>query len=172
VKVVANAGPLVALGKIGLVHLPHQLYGVVLIPSAVYQEVVIRGMELEQPDAHVVQLAIARQEFVVVDMSDADLSDEVRSLPLGKGEKHAIQLGLAESADWVLLDDLLARESALRIGLKVKGTLGIIVEAYRKALLTDQESDLTFQALLAREDIWISETSIRRVWDELRQGGG
>jgi len=42
-KVVSNAGPLMALGKLGLVHLLHQLYGPVMIPTAVYDEVVTRG---------------------------------------------------------------------------------------------------------------------------------
>jgi len=168
VKVITNAGPLVALGKLGLVHLLQQLYGPVSMPSAIHQEVVIRGLELEQPDAYVIQLALARQELVVVDTDDADLSDDIRSLPLGKGEKHAIQLGLKESADWVLLDDLLAREEAQRLGLKIKGTLGIIVESYRKAFITYQESELIFHAILTREDIWISETLVQRVWDELR----
>ncbi len=42
-KVVSNAGPLMALGKLGLVHLLHQLYGPVMLPTAVYDEVVTRG---------------------------------------------------------------------------------------------------------------------------------
>jgi len=43
------------LGKLGLLHLLHQLYGPVSIPSAVHEEVVIRGLEMEQPDAYAVQ---------------------------------------------------------------------------------------------------------------------
>ena len=53
-----------------------------------------------------------------------------------------------------------------------EGTLGIIVEAYRKALMTHHESELIFHAILTREDIWISEALVQRVWDELRKGGG
>ena len=167
-KVVANAGPLMALGKLALVHLLSRLYGPVLVPSAVYEEVVIRGLELEQPDAYAVELAIARKELKVVDMDDADLSEIVRALPLHRGEKQAIQLGLRESADWVLLDDWLAREEAQRLGLKVKGTLGIIADAYRRGLISLNEVELIFQAIIAREDIWISDALVRRVWDELR----
>ena len=100
-KVVANAGPLMALGKLGLLHLLHQLYGPVLVPSIVHEEVVIHGLELEQPDAYATQLAIARRELLVVNMTDADLSEAVQALPLGIGEKQAIQLGLTQSADWV-----------------------------------------------------------------------
>src|SRR5512136_2252680 len=116
-KVVTNAGPLMALGKLGLVHLLHQLYDPVLVPSAVHDEVVVRGLELGQPDAYAVQSAVIRQEIVVVDMGAVSLSEAVQLLPIGKGEKQSIQLGLQESPDWILLDDLLAREEAQRLGL-------------------------------------------------------
>jgi len=168
-KVVANAGPLMALGKLGLVRLLYQLYGPVLIPSAVYNEVVTHGLELEQADAYAVELAVARKELVVVAMDDADLSEAVHALPLGKGEKQVIQLGLKESPDWVLMDDLLAREEAERLGLKAKGTLGIIAEAYRQGLMTISEVELIFQAVVAREDIWISEGLVHRVWVDLQK---
>ena len=164
-KVVSNAGPLMALGKLGLVHLLHQLYGPVMIPVAVYDEVVTRGLELGLPDAYVIQLAIARRELVIVQMDTADMSQAIQALSIGEGEKQAIQLGMTEAADLVLLDDLLAREEAQRLELKIKGTLGIIVHAYHQGLITSREIEITFRAILEREDIWISESLVRRVRD-------
>ena len=41
--VVSNAGPLMALGKLGALHLFERLYGSVLLPTAVHEEVVLRG---------------------------------------------------------------------------------------------------------------------------------
>ena len=123
-KVVVNAGPLMTLGKLGLVHLLHSLYGSVLIPTAVHKEVVTQGLKLGRPNAYATQLAIVRRELAVIEVDDADLSQEVQELPIGAGEKQVIQLGLTESADWVLLDDLLAREEAQELGLNVKGALG------------------------------------------------
>ncbi len=168
-KVVSNAGPLMAFGKLGLVHLLHQLYGPVLVPSAVHEEVVARGLEAGQPDAYAVQLAIARNEIVVVPVEDASLPEAVQALPLGRGEKQAIYLGLQEDVDWTLLDDLLAREEAQRLGLKIKGSVGVIVESYRKNVMSLQEVEIAFQAILDRDDIWISDALIRRVWGELRK---
>lgn len=89
--------------------------------------------------------------------------------PLHLGERAAIQLAKQEEADCVLLDDQLAREQAQELGLHVKGTLGVIVEAFRQRLLTAQEVDLVFQAILDRDDIWISDALVRRVWDAWRQ---
>ena len=71
----------------------------------------------------------------------------------------------------MLLDDLLAREEAQRLGLKVKGTLGVIAQAYRNGLMTLAEVELTFQAILDREDIWISDALVRRVWNQLKKAG-
>lgn len=161
--VVTNAGPLMALGKLGLVHLLYALYGPVLVPEEVYHEVVHRGLTLGQPDAHAVQLAVARNELKVIAPDDADSLEESLTLSIDAGEVQAIRLGLREQADWVLLDDLLAREEAQRIGLRVKGTLGILVDACRKSLLAVEEAELVFQAILEREDIWISSALVRRV---------
>ena len=71
----------------------------------------------------------------------------------------------------MLLDDLLAREEAQRLGLKIKGTLGVIAQAYRNGLMTLAEVELTFQAILDREDIWISDALVRRVWNQLKKAG-
>jgi len=45
---------------------------------------------------------------------------------LGKGEAEAIALSIETGADLVILDDHAARAEAMRLGLAVKGTLGII----------------------------------------------
>ena len=71
----------------------------------------------------------------------------------------------------MLLDDQLAREEAQRLGLKIKGTLGVIAQAYRNGLMTLAEVELTFQAILDREDIWISDALVRRVWNQLKKAG-
>ena len=80
-KAVSNAGPLMALGKLGLVSLFHALYNSVLIPTAVYEEVVTRGLEQNQSDAYAVQLAIARNEIGVIDVPPETISEVIRTWP-------------------------------------------------------------------------------------------
>jgi predicted nucleic acid-binding protein len=104
----------------------------------------------------------------VVDVSEADLPGDDWATALHVGERSAIQLARQETADWLLLDDQLAREHAQRLGLKVKGTLGIIVEAYRRRFMTAAEVEIVFRAILDRDDIWISDALVRRVWDAWR----
>jgi predicted nucleic acid-binding protein len=57
---------------------------------------------------------------------------------LDRGEKQAIQLTMNENADWVLLDDMQARIEAKKLGLRVKGTLGVFVDAVRQSVLNTQ----------------------------------
>jgi len=45
---------------------------------------------------------------------------------LGRGEAEVITIALETEADIVALDDHVARTEAMRLGLQVKGTLGII----------------------------------------------
>lgn len=166
-KAVVDAGPLIAPAKLGLVHLLGLLYDPVLVPDVVYQEVVTRGLELGQPDAYAVQMAVARQELVVVSVDLAE-TPTVQEAALQLGERAAIHLARLEAADWVLLDDQLARECALGFALHVKGTLGVVLEAYRQQRLTAREVELVFQAILDRDDIWINDVLARRVLDAWR----
>ncbi|NTU62332.1 MAG: hypothetical protein HGB05_02760 [Chloroflexi bacterium] len=167
-KAVSNAGPLMALGKLGLMSLLHALYDSVLIPTAVYEEVVTVGLATNQPDAYAVQLAIARNEIGVIAVPPETLSEVIRAWPLQTGEKHAIQLAMTEAADWVLLDDRLARECAQQVRLNVIGTLDIIVAAYRRQVLSLHEVEVVLQSILDRDDIWLSAELVKQVWEQLR----
>lgn len=60
--VVCDSGPLMALAKLNRLLLLRKLFGKVLIPQAVYQETVIRGMRQGYPDA----LAIGGIHFPLV----------------------------------------------------------------------------------------------------------
>ncbi len=48
-------------------------------------------------------------------------------------------------------------------GLNVKGTLGVIIQAYHRGLLELNDAESIIEAIMSREDIWISEELCRRV---------
>ena len=168
-KAVCNAGPLIALGKLDLVFVLRHLYDEIWCPSAVYEEVVVQGLDLGHPDAYVVERAVRRGLIVVKEVPPEGISEVVQSLPIGRGEKQTIHLALVESADWVLMDDLLAREKAEKLGLRVKGTLGVIVDAYRRQVISLGDVELAFHSIMEREDIWIAKPLVQRVWNALRR---
>lgn len=128
--VVANSGPLIALAKIGRHDLLHDLFERICIPQAVFDEVVVSGSG--QPGAQETNDA----EWITVRPVRYMLAVTVLTEELGLGESEAIVLAQELGADWILLDDALARRKAERIGLSVMGTLGILVIAKNAGIIT------------------------------------
>jgi len=56
----------------------------------------------------------------------------------------------------VLLDDETARAEARRVGLHVRGTLGVLAQAHRQGLLSFPQLELLINEIAARPDIWIA----------------
>ena len=166
-KVVSNSGPLMALAKIGQIGLLYPVYGVVLIPNAVYEETVFSGLVRGEADAVNIEMALRRKQLKVITQAENKLSKKVEALSLDRGEKHAIQLAISEKADLILLDDMQARKEAKALELPVKGTLGIFVDAVRQSVLELADIDVIFDAILKRDDIWIAEELVHRVWEGL-----
>lgn len=59
-----------------------------------------------------------------------------------------ILLGRELQADWVLIDERLGRRVALSLGLPVKGTLGILLVAFRAGLISKVEAKESVQELV------------------------
>lgn len=167
---VADAGPVIALAKLDHLALLPVLYDQVLLPSQVHDEVIVRGQAGGHADADAVRAAIAGGGLRLLNTAEEALPAAVRALPLGLGELHAIHAAIRYRVDWLLVDDAEARLAAARLNLRVKGTLGVIVDASRSDVLTTAERDAIFATLIARQDIWLDEELVRRVWDALREG--
>lgn len=54
---------------------------------------------------------------------------------LGPGETQVLMLALESSDTFVVLDDALARQLAEALGLRLTGTLGLLLDAKRAGLL-------------------------------------
>jgi predicted nucleic acid-binding protein len=131
---VANSGPLIALAKINHLHLVPSLYGEVIIPQAVYHEAVVVGQARGYPDAKVLQAFLSSMEWQPTESPEMppELPGDTR---LGRGEYEAIALAWQHQV-LLLIDEIYARSVADRLGLQTAGSLGILVEAYRKGILT------------------------------------
>ncbi|MCP4657559.1 MAG: hypothetical protein GY856_19305 [bacterium] len=166
--VLCNAGPLMALGKLNRLDLLAKLYGEVLIPRAVYDEVVVRGLAHGFNDALTVQLFWNQHEWPIEDASESVLAGFRPSKILGVGETQVLALAKTLPEPLVLLDDELARTEAHRMNLRVKGTLGILADSHRQDHLPFDELELLVQEINARPDIWIGDRLCQSVLDALR----
>jgi len=108
------------------------------------------------PDALTVRLFWQRQEWPVVDVPPAVLSAYTPSVILDPGERAVLALAQRMRYPLLLLDDEVARSEARRLNLRLRGTLGILAQAYRKQMLTLAQTELLIREISARRDIWIS----------------
>lgn len=120
--VVADASVLIGLSSIGYLHLiQEQFSGTVLIPPAVWKEVVEQGGD--RPGSH----QVSKADWINVhDLKNQDIST-ILKMELDEGESEAIALADELKADVVLLDEKDARRIAKQLGLRVLGTIGILV---------------------------------------------
>jgi predicted nucleic acid-binding protein len=155
VKVVSNASPLIALGKLGQLGVLLRLYDDLLIPREVYHEVVINGLRLGADDAPAVDFLVRQGHIRVVEIVlPSPLPAWAPSLDAG--EIEVILLGQQQAADWVLIDNEHARKAARQLGLPLKGTVGLLLDAWRQGHLSLQAFELLIQETKNRPDLWIS----------------
>lgn len=166
---ICDAGPLIALAKIGLLDRLPSLYPATSIPSAVHHEAVVGGVFAGRDDARVIEALIESGRIKIIHMENADLHPPVASLLLGRGEKQAIELALHTPSALLLLDDLHARRAAQSFGLRIKGTLGVIVGFFRAGLITRARCQSAFGAIVRRDDIWMNPALVWRVWQEIEE---
>lgn len=116
--VVADTSPLNYLVITGYEHLLPKLFGSILIPPAVLQE-------LKAPNApESVRTWIDTLPDWVHIQAPAGVIPPIEHL--GKGETEGIALAQALKADLILIDDADARAEAERRKLTVTGTLGVL----------------------------------------------
>jgi predicted nucleic acid-binding protein len=126
--VVADTSPINYLILLEQIDLLERLYQSVLIPPAVYSELLRTQAPLAVREwiLHPPSWLIVRPVTVATDFSLAELD---------AGEKEAIQLAEEVGVEQIILDDLVGRHEALRRGLPVIGTLGVLRQAAHLGLL-------------------------------------
>jgi len=155
VIVISNTSPIVNLAAIGRLDLLEQLYGTVIIPKAVYHEIVVLGAG--QPGAIEVQ-TLAWIE--ARDVTDRALVTALQT-SLDEGEAEAIALTIELHADLFLIDERRGRRVAFSFGLHFVGLLGVLIEAKHKGYVSSVKSVL--DDLIAKAGFWVSGRLYARV---------
>lgn len=125
--VVSDSSPLIALSSVDRLDLLHLLFDTVIIPVSVRDEVMGSASKI----------AGSLPPFIHVESVAAELSVRFLKLNLHSGESEAIALALERGIQGIILDDKQAREIAAELGLKVIGTLGVLILAKRKGYLSE-----------------------------------
>jgi predicted nucleic acid-binding protein len=128
-KVVCDASTLIALARIGQLDILRQAGAQVVIPTAIYEEVVVKGASKPGADETRQASWIETRE-----VSDRDIVVQFRTI-LGAGESEVIALAKESDADLIILDDQDARETAIAEGLNVVGLLAFLVLAKEEGII-------------------------------------
>ena len=129
--VVADSSPLIALCRIGRLVVLHDLFGQLIIPDAVWREVIESNPEKMGVHEFMSAAWIERRS-----VSDMPLVQLLRQ-DLGAGESEAIVLAREIQAAVVLMDERRGRAAAKRLGLTCTGLVGVLMEARRTGVMPD-----------------------------------
>ncbi|PSN10605.1 DUF3368 domain-containing protein [filamentous cyanobacterium CCT1] len=129
--VISDTSAITNLVAIQNLQLLKQLYSRVIIPEAVYRELA----EIHSPVPGTLEVKSVPW-IEVRPVTDQTVVDRFRlDARLDPGESEAIALALELNADLLLIDERRGRAEANRLGVKITGLLGVLVEAKQKQLI-------------------------------------
>lgn len=151
-RVAINASPLITLFRAGLNPLLPQLFSELLVPEAVWGEVVSRNYD--DPATH----GLPRASWAT--RSPAPNDPAIVLWNLGAGETAVLSLARLNPGYTAIVDDRAARRCARVLGIKTIGTAGVIVLAQRRGLIESVEGALR---RLQDAGLWLAEELIARL---------
>ena len=134
--IISDSSPLVSLSYIKKLDLLKELYGQLVIPHAVWNEVVVNGAG--EPGAKEVESA----DWIQSENVKNENLVKALQQELDCGEAEAIALAVEEDAKFVLMDERIGREVAYNMGVSCVGLLGVLRDAKMRGLIPKLKSIL------------------------------
>jgi predicted nucleic acid-binding protein len=147
--IVSDTSPIINLAVIGQLSLLQKLYGTVVVPQAVYEEIVIEGAgqagatEVAQADWIEIK-GITNRPLVTSLEGELDI-----------GEAEAIVLAVELKADLLLIDERKGRIVANRLGVNSIGLLGVLIRAKHEGMIS--AVGLIMDELRSKAGFWIDD---------------
>ncbi len=133
--VISDTSVITNLAAIKHLQLLPQLYNQVIIPKAVYRELA----DIDPPVPGTLEVKSVSW-LEVRQIKDLGTVEQLQNdVSLDPGESEAIALALELDADLLLIDERRGRAEANRLGLKIIGLLGILVEAKHQNIIIREE---------------------------------
>ena len=160
--VISDTTPLISLLKIGKLGLLERLFHEILIPQAVYEELT------SNPRFYDEALQIRNCDFIrQVKVGNIDSVILLqRAAGIDRGESEAIIYTDEYHADLLLMDEAKARLVAKQMGLKIMGTIGVLLAAYDKGFI-QKEDVLACIEVMRKTGRHISELLYKQLVEKL-----
>jgi len=121
--IISDTTCLIGLSNIGQINILQEIFGSIIVTPEVAEE-------YRDP----------LPEWITVQaVSDTDKITVFHRF-IGLGEASAIALAMETDGTLLIVDDRRARQFALSLGLKITGTLGLLIQAYEDGIIQDIDS--------------------------------
>jgi predicted nucleic acid-binding protein len=148
-KIVLNTSPIIFLSKVEALRLLADVSDEIYTPTAVVNELheytppsFIEVVTVSATGAAYVQGALGR---------------------LHQGELEAIILAQEKMADYVVLDDLLARRKAHSLAIDVIGTVGLLLLLEKRKLLSAEQTWQKMQQLTEQHGMYLAPQLLQQI---------
>jgi hypothetical protein len=145
--VISDSSPIMSLAIIGQLRLIQELFGKIIIPKEVWDELIIEGKG--KPGTNEIEKA----KWIKVAKVKNDSLFKTLSKDLDVGESAAIALAIERKANLLLLDETDARNLAEFYGLPKTGVIGVLMRAKKKNLIKEIKPIL--EELRTQAHFWI-----------------
>ena len=133
--VISDTTPLISLLKIKRLDLLEKIFGQVFIPDGVFNELI-----QNQSYAQEAKTIISTDFIVTKSVSDRKAIEILeKTTSLDRGESEAIILFGELKAELILMDERRGREVAIKLKMPLSGTLGVLLEAFDKNIISREE---------------------------------
>ena len=158
-SVVCDAGPIIHLSELDSLHILND-FQTIFIPKGVYYEIL-----KHTPLVPEIELKVVNE----IPLMDESLRILCKTFSLDLGEMEALAV-ISEKPDYIFLtDDAAARLVAQKTGIKVHGTIGILMRAIRRDLLSPQKViDILYQ-LPEKSTLFIKASLLEEAISAIKQ---
>jgi predicted nucleic acid-binding protein len=126
--IVSDTSPLVCLLHLNQINLLKDLFVNVIIPTAVFNELIKAKIINEK--------FLQTNSFIQIKTPADKRKVEDLMLIFDEGEAEAIVLSIELKTDLLLIDEAPEREIAIQYGIPIKGILGVLLQAKERKLIS------------------------------------
>ena len=128
---IVNSTPLIALCNIEKLEVIKMLYGEIIIPKAVYEEISAK------PDSICKKMVDESLEWIKIQNIQNEMAKLMFKSQLHDDEVEVMILAKEKEADLVIIDDGNARKYAKYLELTLTGTIGVLIKAKQKGYISE-----------------------------------
>ena len=160
-KVVSNSSPLINLSKIDRLDLLEKLYGHIMIPNAVFEELILKGEYSKD-----IEKFTPLVKNNIIEVKTVKDTNFIRALQkdLDRGESEVIARAKEENTTLLIIDEVDARRIADFHDLNKTGFIGVLIKAKQKGFLEDIIKSID---LAIEKGFWINKELYKKISNSL-----